>query len=123
MDLHEGNVPVGKTIDDYFDMVKIDAHDLSLIHIFSNGAHLLICSICISLLAACTSLIAVWFGFRKKSATTVIISALILTAPMTNFASAGMYGWMSLAGFAAVMGALYFIVYRSLSRKVSLRCV
>ena len=27
MDLHEGNVPVGKTIDDYFDMVKIDAHD------------------------------------------------------------------------------------------------
>ncbi|MFR9235754.1 MAG: hypothetical protein ACLVLH_23370 [Eisenbergiella massiliensis] len=72
------------------------------------------------LLTACTSLIAVWFGFRKKSATTVIISALILTAPMTNFASAGMYGWMSLAGFAAVMGALYFIVYRSLSRKVSL---
>lgn len=39
---------------------------------------------------------------------------------MTNFASAGMYGWMSLAVFAAVMGALYFIVYRSLSRKVSL---
>ena len=58
--------------------------------------------------------------FPEKSATTVIISALILTAPMTNFASAGMYGWMSLAGFAAVMGALYFIVYRSLSRKVSL---
>ena len=27
MDLQEGNVPVGKTIDDYFDMVKIDAHD------------------------------------------------------------------------------------------------
>lgn len=88
--------------------------------LISNGAHLLICSICISLLSACTSLIAVWFGFRKKSATTVIISALILTAPMTNFASAGMYGWMSLAGFAAVMGSLYFIVYRSLSRKVSL---
>lgn len=27
MDLHEGNVPVGKTIDDYFDMDKIDVHD------------------------------------------------------------------------------------------------
>lgn len=86
----------------------------------SDGTQLLICSICISLLAACTSLIAVWFGFWKKSATTVIISALILTAPMSNFASAGMYGWMSLAGFALVMGIVYFIVYRSLSNKVSL---
>ena len=38
MDLHEGNVPVGKTIDDYFDMVKIDAHDRhKLIKGYSHG--------------------------------------------------------------------------------------
>ena len=38
MDLHEGNVPVGKTIDDYFDMVKIDVHDRhKLIKGYSHG--------------------------------------------------------------------------------------
>ena len=38
MVLHEGNVPVGKTIDDYFDMVKIDAHDRhKLIKGYSHG--------------------------------------------------------------------------------------
>ena len=95
-------------------------HGLPEAFLPADLGYLFLVSFSIALLASCICLVAVWFGFRKKSATTVIISALILTAPMTNFASAGMYGWMSLAVLAAVMGALYFIVYRSLSRKVSL---
>ena len=38
MDLHEGKAPLEKTIDDYFDMVKIDVHDRhKLIKGYSHG--------------------------------------------------------------------------------------
>ena len=85
----------------------------------SDLGYLLLVSFCIALLASCICLVAVWFGFRRKSSTAVIVAALILIAPMTNIAAAGMYGGFSFLAFTLIMGIVFLFVYRKLSAKVT----
>lgn len=79
--------------------------------------YLLLVSFSIALLASCICLAAVRFGFWKKSPTAVIVSALILIAPMTNMASANLYGGLSLIVFTLIMAVVFLFVYGNLSKK------
>ena len=80
--------------------------------------YLLLVSFSIALLASCICLAAVRFGFWKKSPTAVIVSALILIAPMTNMASANLYGGLSLIVFTLIMAVAFLFVYGNLSKKI-----
>ena len=80
--------------------------------------YLLLVSFSIALLASCICLVAVWFGFRRKSSTAVIAAALILIAPMTNMASANLYGGLSLIVFTLIMAVVFLFVYGNLSKKI-----
>lgn len=80
--------------------------------------YLLLVSFSIALLASCICLAAVRFGFWKKSPTAVIVSALILIAPMTNMASANLYGGLSLIVFTLIMAVVFLFVYGNLSKKI-----
>ena len=94
-------------------------HGLPEAFLPADLGYLFLVSFSIALLASCICLVAVWFGFRRKSSTAVIAAALILIAPMTNMAAAGMYGGFSLLAFTLIMGLVFLFVYRKLSAKVT----
>lgn len=83
-----------------------------------DSGYLLLVSFSIALLASCICLAAVRFGFWKKSPTAVIVSALVLIAPMTNMASANLYGGLSLPVFTLIMAVVFLFVYRNLSKTI-----
>lgn len=69
-------------------------------------------------LAAGVCMAAVRIGFWKKSLQAVIVSALILAAPVTNLTSVSVLGEFGLLLFAVFLAGVFIVNYQYIKKKI-----